>query len=88
MITSPLNLDPVILAARVAGVLCLSRRIAYAQLSPQLTVVQTSSNFSALLKIPDTAVTGQHISDLTWEFVGLEDTLQEILGGRLPQLHL
>ena len=88
MIISPLNLDPVILAARAAGVLCLSRRIAYAQLSPQLTVVQTSSNFSALLEMPDTAVTGQHISDLMWEFVGLEDTLQEILHGRLPKLHL
>lgn len=88
MIISPLNLDSVVLAARVAGVLCLSRRIAYAQLSPQLTIVQTSSNFAALLEMPDTAVTGQHISDLMWEFVGLEDTLQEILHGRLPQLHL
>ncbi len=88
MIISPLNLDPVILAARAAGILCLSRRIAYAQLSSQLTVVQTSSNFSALLEMPDTAVTGQHISDLMWEFVGLEETLQEILEGRLPHLHL
>ncbi len=88
MIISPLNLDPVILAARAAGILCLSRRIAYAQLSPQLTVVQTSSNFSALLEMPDTAVIGQHISELMWEFVGLEKTLQEILEGRLPQLHI
>jgi signal transduction histidine kinase len=79
---SAIDRDPIVLAARVAQAISATYQMAYAQLAPDLTVVQHSSNFPSLL--PDVAqeIVGQPITDLLWELVGMEETVGEILQGR------
>lgn len=83
-----LNLDPVMLAARVAKAYSFRHNLAFAQLAPDLTVVQQSPNFSALTESGDWFNTGAPIVDLLAEFVGAEELLQDILNGKLPYYQL
>ena len=84
----PINLDPVMLAARVANALNQSHRLAFAQLAPDLTLVQHSPNFLVLLEKPEWHVVGQPIVELLGEFVGAEAMLQLVLQGDLPAYNL
>lgn len=84
----PIDLDPVMLAARVAQALSQSHRLAFVQLSPDLTVVQYSQNFVALLEQVEWPLKGRPISDLLWEFVGAEPILQDVLQGVVPYFKL
>ncbi len=78
----PFNHDPIILAARVAQAVTATYQMAYAQLAPDLTVAQYSSNFPSLLPFKTPQITGQLITDLLWELVGTEEILDEILQGQ------
>lgn len=82
MTLSPIDRDPIILAARVAQAISATYQMAYAQLAPDLTVVQHSSNFPSLLPHPVQEITGQPIAELLWELVGTEEILGEILQGK------
>ena len=85
----PIDLDPIILAARVAKRISINQRLAYAQLDADLTVVQTSPNFSALMRDSNLmSVHGEHISDLLWEFVGGNATLKAIIDGEIPNYRI
>jgi len=84
----PIDLDPVMLAARVAQALSQSHRLAFVQLAPDLTVVQYSQNFVALLEQVEWPLKGRPISDLLWEFVGAEPILQDVLQGVVPDFKL
>ncbi|RMH00826.1 MAG: PAS domain-containing sensor histidine kinase [Chloroflexi bacterium] len=85
----PINVDPIVLAAQVARVMSRLHRMAYAQLAPDLTVVQVSPNFSAVINSPTHAeIVGQPIKNLLWEFVGATDTLVSVLRGELPSFKL
>ena len=77
----PIDLDPVMLAARTAMAMSLTHRVAYSQLTSDLLVAQFSSNFPALMDSTGEEIVGQPITDLLWEFVGAESLLQEILRG-------
>ncbi|MCB9418595.1 MAG: HAMP domain-containing histidine kinase [Ardenticatenaceae bacterium] len=82
MTLSPIDRDPIVLAARAAQAISATYQMAYAQLAPNLTLVQYSSNFPALLPDPVQEIIGQPITDLLWEFVGSEDILNDIVQGR------
>ena len=82
MTLSPIDRDPIVLAARVAQAISATYQMAYAQLAPDLTVVQHSSNFPSLLPHPVQEITGQPIAELLWELVGTEEILGEILQGK------
>lgn len=81
---SPLNLSALRLAARAAQIFVRSNRLAYAEIAPDLTIIQTSSNFWELC-----AQTPRHrrvkISHALDEFVGAESTLLAILFGKIPE---
>lgn len=79
---SSIDRDPIVLAARVAQAVSATYQMAYAQLAPDLTVVQHSSNFLSLLPDPVQEIAGLPITDLLWELVGTEEILHEILAGR------
>ena len=84
----PINLDPVMLAARVAKALSNSHRLAFAHLAPDFTLVQHSPNFLALLEPPDWQIVGKSIMDLLDEFVGAEIMLRQVLDGAVPSFQL
>ena len=81
MSDSPIERDPLVLAACVAQAVSATNQMAYVQLAPGFTVVQYSSNFPSLLPDPTQKITGQPITDLLWELVGTEEILGEILHG-------
>lgn len=82
MSDSTIDRDPIILAARAAQAVSATYQMAYAQLAPDLTVVQHSSNFPSLLPITTPQITGQLITNLLWELVGTEEVLGSILQGQ------
>lgn len=78
----PIDRDPIVLAARVAQAISSTYEMAYAQLAPDLTVVQHSTNFPRLLPDPTQEIIGQPITELMWELVGTEPVLANILQGK------
>lgn len=79
--------DPASLDAQAARALLRLRQPAYAQLSPELVIGQTSAEFEARLQLPG-PVAGQPLPAVLWEFAGLETALGEVVSGRWPALVL
>lgn len=88
MSVPPVKYDPVKLAARVAKAMNLAHRLAYAQLSSELKFVQLSNNFTKLLNCREQNLANRPVTDLLWEFIGAETTLQNILLGERPHFRL
>lgn len=86
MTVPPLNMDGMMLAAHVTKVFGLIHRIAYAFVTPDLQIQRTSSNFAAALATGGNSCKGRPLIEVLWEFVGVEDSLQSILHGKLPYL--
>ncbi len=59
-------------------------QMAYAQVSPDLSILQTSSNFEFVLENGSEPVVGRLLTEVLVEFVGVEDMLYSVLQGRLP----
>ncbi len=72
---------PQSLEAKVLDRLCRERRLAYAEISPDLTVRQTSPLFHTFMNDPVKDPVGLPIADLFWELVGGEKGLMEVLRG-------
>ena len=62
MSIAPLNLDPIVLAAHVAKAYNNTHQLAYAHLSADLKVLQTSPNFLSLLHTSGIEVIGEPVS--------------------------
>ncbi len=78
-----LNVDPIVLAAYAMKAFNQTHGLAYAHISEDCTIRQTSANFSQFVnynKLP----TGNLLADIMPTFVGMEDTLQDILDGNTP----
>ncbi len=86
MTIPPLNMESLMLAAHVTQVLGLIHRIAYAFVSPDLIVRQTSANFSTVLSNPGASFVNKPLMEVVWEFVGAEESLQSVINGKLPYL--
>ena len=78
-----LNVDPIVLAAYAMKAFNQTHGLAYAHISQDFTIRQTSPNFSQFIHSPHTPV-GMLLSEVVAPFVGLEETLQEILDGLMP----
>ncbi|NTU62702.1 MAG: HAMP domain-containing histidine kinase [Chloroflexi bacterium] len=65
-----------------------TRGLAYAQIAPDLTVVEASPNLKALVTANAEEVVGQRLTDLFWEFVGAEEALLAILNGESASYRL
>jgi HD-GYP domain-containing protein (c-di-GMP phosphodiesterase class II) len=63
-------------------------QLAYAQVAPDLKIIQTSSNFQAILVEPRLPIEGRLLTDLLPEFVGTEDVLHLVLHGAMPSFQL
>ena len=87
--TLPLR-DPdfVLLAARVARAFTRTRRLAFAQIAPDLTLVRGSPNLRNLMSAPPEQIEGQLLTRLFDEFVGAEEVLRAILRGDETEHHL
>ncbi|MCA9923668.1 MAG: hypothetical protein KC419_20925 [Anaerolineales bacterium] len=88
MSIAPLNLDPIVLAAHVAKAYNNTHQLAYAHLSADLKVLQTSPNFLSLLHTSGIEVIGEPVSHVLWEFVGADEILLDVLHGVLPVYQL
>lgn len=75
------------LAARVTLELTHRHQLAFALIAPDLTIVRASTNFGAFALNRD-RVEGRPLTDVFWEFVGLEPTLTAILRGEDARLTL
>jgi hypothetical protein len=62
--------------------------LAYAQVDPDLTIVQTSSNFKSILVERDVTPEGRRLTEMLAEFVGTEDVLHLVLYGAMPSFQL
>jgi len=74
------NSAAVQLTAQVADVVSKLYQLAYAQISSDLVIVQTSPNFRRVLE-SNVPIVGGLLTDVLAEFVGAEDILQAILRG-------
>ncbi|MFO7679283.1 MAG: HAMP domain-containing sensor histidine kinase [Chloroflexota bacterium] len=88
MTIPPIDLNTIMIAAQVTKVLNVIHRVAYALISPELTVLYASPNFTNVLSEPTHNLFGSRLEDVVWEFVGIEENLKAILNGRLPFLAL
>ncbi|MBE2197825.1 MAG: PAS domain-containing protein [Anaerolinea sp.] len=86
MTMPPLDIESLMLASHVAKVFSLIHHVAYALIAPEMVVLRASSNFAAVLNEPDKTIVGRPLTDLLWEFVGAEGSLQAVLQGKMPYL--
>jgi putative nucleotidyltransferase with HDIG domain len=76
------------LATRATLAYSQLHQVAYAQIAPDLTIVQTSSNFQSILAERYVQVEGRRLPDILVEFVGTEDVLHLVLHGAMPTFQL
>ncbi len=65
-----------------------ARRFTYASLKPDLTFDHVEQEFARMIGRPGEPMVGRPLTDLLWEFIGLENVLQEIFQGKRPQYRL
>ena len=86
-----IKVDPMVLAACAAKTYNANHLMAYAQLSPELNILQISSDFSQMAPaqpLPDEEIINKHITDVLWEFVGVSDALDDVVSGKVSQFRL
>ena len=88
MTTRPLNLDPIILAAHVAQTVRVAQRFAYAQLSPDLRILQASPKFLDLIDPSIEQPIGIFVDELLDEMFGTQDQLEAVLYSKIPHYRL
>ena len=76
------------LTLRVLDVLGQERLLAFAVLSPDLTVLEVSENFRQFQGDSGIEPVGKSVLDLIWELVGSESGLKEVLSGALDVFNL
>jgi len=77
--------NPDTLAGFAARLFAAAHVLAYARLTPDLVIVQASPNFADLLAIGADAVVGRPLTEVAWEFVGVEAELAAVArGARAP----
>ena len=67
------------LAAHVTDAVSKLYQLAYAQVSPDFVIIQTSKNFDVVVET-DKPVQGSLLSDVLAEFVGADDVLSSEIG--------
>lgn len=85
------KVDPMVLAACAAKTYNANHLMAYAQLSPELTILQLSSDFAQMAltqPLPVEEIIDKHIADVLWEFVGASDSLEDIVSGKAAEFRL
>jgi signal transduction histidine kinase len=86
-----IKVDPMVLAACAAKTYNANHLMAYAQLSPELTIVQLSSDFVQMAlaqPLPVEEIIDKHITDVLWEFVGVSDALDDVVSGKASEYRL
>lgn len=76
------------LSCHVRRFMARTRGLAYAQIAPDLTIVEASPNLKTLVTANAKEVVGQRLTDLFWEFVGAEEALLAILNGESASYRL
>jgi len=76
------------LTGKVCQFLRRSHGLAYAQIAPDLTIVEASPNLKELVTPTAEDVVGQPLTELFWEFIGAEGALAAILRGESSSYHL
>ena len=85
------KVDPMILAACAAKTYNANRLMAYAQLSPDLTILQVSPNFAEMAPaqpLAEAEIINQPLAEVLWEFVGVSEALHDVLAGNVAQFRL
>jgi len=78
-----LNVDPIVLAAYAMKAFNQTHGLAYAHISHDFTIRQTSGNFLQFSNFGNPPV-DKSLSEVLWPFVGMEETLQDIIDGVMP----
>lgn len=88
MSTRPTELDTVWLAARAAAAFTRTHHLAYAHITPDLTIARASPNFEKLLDSSGPPIEGQLLTDRLWGFIGAEEDLRSVLRGTAAEYAL
>ena len=86
-----MQVDPLTLAALAAKTYNAHHLMAYAQLGPDLTILQVSANFANMAPnqlLTDEEIINKPITEVLWEFVGVTDALHDILTGKSNMFRL
>ncbi|MBN1149110.1 MAG: PAS domain-containing protein [Anaerolineales bacterium] len=83
-----MKIDKARLAAKVTEEVIAAHGIAYAQVSPDLEILQVSENLGALLGAPPEEILHRPLLEIFWELVGAEPSLARLLSGELPAYRL
>lgn len=84
----PLAIEHTQLAARVTDLFTQSHHLAYAQVDPELSIQQTSSNFAAFLKLPPELIYGKPVTQLFPPLQTTVSRLEELLQGERSYFRL
>lgn len=83
------SFDHIQLAAHVTKAMSSLYQLEYAQISPDLKIIQCSPNFNLIAEpVPDEKLEGNLLPEVFSEFFGLDDVLYKILRGELPSYHI
>ncbi len=66
----------------------LQNRIAYAAVDPHHLIALASPSLQGLAAEPELPLAGRPLTEAFAELTGFEETLDELLAGRLPEIHL
>jgi len=75
-------------AADIAQAFGLIHPITTALLDDRLQFIQASSDFDKMIGLEKQPLLGMPLTDILWEFVGVENYLEEILEGKLERFQL
>ena len=76
------------LESRAVQELSALHNTAYAHISPDLEIVETSANFCLVLSASCDSIQGRLVSEIIWEFVGAEAQLLRVLGGKIESYQI
>jgi putative nucleotidyltransferase with HDIG domain len=76
------------LASRAMTAFGQMYQLAYASISPELIILNTSANFKSILEDQHAQIEGCLVTDILPELVGSEDALHLVLNHVLPALHI
>jgi signal transduction histidine kinase len=82
------DLNAAQLSGKVCRYLARTHGLAFAQIAPDLTIVEASPNLKELVTSTAEDVVGRPLTDLFWEFIGAEEALLAVLHGEAASYRL
>ncbi len=88
MAENGINVDAPSITRRVAEIIAGKDQIAYLLVSARLKILAISPNLPELFPRSVAAAAGKNLLEVFWELSGLEDSIDQVLNGELPDIQI